>query len=309
MDTPDAVASGYPRDRVRIPLLAPALLVGLSLGWGTNWPVMKVALAEIPPWTFRGWSLLVAGTTLLAFARLAWGVTPAPPRAQWRGLGLATLLNVTVWNILSAYGVERVAAGHAVLLNYTMPLWVVLFSRLFLGEPITWRSGLAVALGLAGILALMRGDLAALGGAPAGVAFCLAAAVTWAIGTLVQKAHRSSLPTLVFTGYQLLLGSLPLLAIAPLVEGLHFPRASAAAWLAAASSTFIALAFCYVAWFEMLRLLPARAASVAVLLVPVVGVITGALFLGEPFGARELQAMGCIGSALALTLFAHPETA
>ncbi len=170
MTTPDTVAPGYQeRDRARVPLLAPALLLGLSLGWGTNWPVMKVALAEIPPWTFRGGSLLVAGTTLLALVRFASGALPAPPRAEWRGLGIVTLLNVTLWNILSAYGVERIAAGHAVLLNYTMPLWVVLFSRPLLGEPITWRPRPAGWVRLAGIPAPTRGAHPALGRAAARV--------------------------------------------------------------------------------------------------------------------------------------------
>src|SRR4029077_6684907 len=105
-----------------------------------NWPVMKIALAEIPPWTFRGWSALIAGLTLLALSRLNAGATPPPPGAEWRGLAFATLFNVPLWNILSAYGVKVIAAGHAALLAYTMPLWVVLFSRLFLGEPIPRRS-------------------------------------------------------------------------------------------------------------------------------------------------------------------------
>lgn len=295
-------APAWPQEQTRVPPLALALLLGLSIGWGANWPVLKIGLAEIPPWTFRGGSTLIAGLTLLGLARLTFGSTAPPARVEWRGLALTTLFNVTLWNILSAYGVALVPSGQAALLAYTMPLWVVLFSRLILGEPITGRSAAAVTLGFAGIVVLLENDLATLGGRPVGAALCLGAAIAWAIGTLLQKHHRTALPTLTFTGYQLVLGSLPMLAVVPFVEGVRLPHASAAAWLSAASNTFIALAFCYFAWFEIVRLLPARVASTSVLLVPVIGVLSGTLLLGEPFGGRELLAIALIGSALALTL-------
>jgi drug/metabolite transporter (DMT)-like permease len=269
---------------------------------------MKIALAEIPPWTFRGWSCLIAGLTLLVVARLRSGPLGSPPRAERWGLALSALCNVTLWNVLVAYGVAMVASGHAALLAYTMPLWVALLARLFLGEPITRRTGAALALGLGGIFALLETDLAALGGAPMGALLCLAAAIAWATGTLVQKHHGSSLPTITSTGYQLVLGSLPMLALMPAIEGLDVPRASGGAWLAAAFGTFVSLAFCYFAWLEIVRLVPAQTAAISVLLVPMVGVASGALLLDEPLGARELWAIGCIGSALALTLLAPAQS-
>jgi drug/metabolite transporter (DMT)-like permease len=287
----------------RFPLLAPALLVGLALGWGVNWPIMKIGLAEIPPWTYRGWTTLIAGITLLGIVRIS-GKVPVPAPDEWRGLALASLFNVTGWNIFVAYGVMLVASGHAALLAYTMPLWTVLISWLFLRERISGRAWLALALGLAGIVTLLQRSFTAIDAAPLGGLLCLLAAVSWSIGTLIMKRRTTNVPVLALTGWQLILGALPMLALLPVVEGIQFPQASREAWLAAASTTFISLAFCYVVWFQMVRLLPATVASISVLLVPMVGTVAGALLLDEPFGARELLAMGFIGCALVLVLYA-----
>jgi drug/metabolite transporter (DMT)-like permease len=287
----------------RFPLLGPALLLCLALGWGLNWPLMKIALAEFPPWTFRGWITFIGGLTLLGVVRLT-GPVPVPPPNEWRSLALAGLFNITGWNVLIAYGVMLVPSGHAALLAYTMPLWAILISKFALGEPIGWRRGLALGLGLFGIFSLMEGDLAAFSGAPLGVALCLAGALSWAIGTVIQKQRRTVLPVLALTGWQIIVGSLPILAIMPIVEGVSIPRASTAAWLAAASAAFVSIAFCYIVWFQMVKLFPVQVASVAVLLVPLVGMISGVLILDEPFGSPELLATGFIGCALLLIFFA-----
>jgi drug/metabolite transporter (DMT)-like permease len=283
-------------------LLAPAFLLLLAFGWGINWPVMKIALAEIPPWTFRGWSVLIAGLVLLLITCLS-GRFAFPRRHQWPTLALASFFNITGWNLFVANGVMMVASGHAALLAYTMALWAVVIGWLFLGEPINRRRIVALLFGIAGVLVLMQTDFEAFGRAPLGAALCLGAAISWAIGTQIQKKYPTAMPVLALTGWQLVLGSLPILMVMPFVEGIHFPNVSAAAWLASASSIFISSALCYVLWFQIVRLLSVQVASISILLVPVIGVVSGALILDEPFGARELLAIGCIGLALVLVLY------
>ena len=125
------------------------LLLGvLTLGWGFNWPMMKLALAEIPVWTFR--SLCVAAGAAGMFShRLGGGQRLLPPRAHWPPPVVTSLFNVTLWNMFIAYGLTHLPAGRSAILAYTMPLWVVLLSRLFLREPLTRRRLLGVALGMA----------------------------------------------------------------------------------------------------------------------------------------------------------------
>jgi drug/metabolite transporter (DMT)-like permease len=285
----------------RFPLLAPMLIAGLALGWGLNWPAMKVALAEIPLWSFRAATCLVAGGCLLALARWM-GSAVTPPPEEWRSLALAALFNVTVWHVTVAYGLLLVGSGHASVLAFTMPLWAVVLDRLVFGTPIGKRNAVALALGVGGILVLLVRNFGTVGDVPAGAGIVLLAAIGWAIGTLIQKRRPSTLPAVAFAGWQLLIGGLPMVAMVPILEGVHWPQASALAWIATAYTTFVALVFCYFAWFQIVRLMPVNVASISSLLVPVVGVCFGAMLLDEPFGWREVLALLLIGAALTLVL-------
>jgi drug/metabolite transporter (DMT)-like permease len=285
----------------RFPLLAPALIAGLALGWGLNWPAMKVALAEIPLWTFRAATCVVAGASLLALARLM-GNSVTPPPEDWRSLALSSLFNVTVWHVTVAYGLLVVGSGHGSVLAFTMPLWAVLLDRIVFGTPIGTRNAVALGLGVAGVLVLLVRNFGTAENIPVGAALVLLAAIGWAIGTLIQKRRPTRLPTVALAGWQLLIGSLPMVAMVPILEGVHWPQASPLAWVATAYTTFVALVFCYFAWFQIVRLMPINVASISSLLVPVVGVCFGAILLDEPFGWREVLALLLIGSALTLVL-------
>ena len=291
---------------IRIPLLISILIAALSIGWGMSWPMMKIALREFPIWTFRAWSCLAAGICLLGLARLS-GRRIRPPAGEWRGLILAALCNVTAWHMFVGYGVVLVAAGHAAVLAYTMPLWVVLLGAIFLKQPLELQGIIGLALGLAAILTLVSADLATLGKAPTGTVLILLGAIAWATGTLIQKHRRTVLSTLALSGWQLVIGSVPIFIAMPFIEGLQVPAVSREAWLAGAYLTFIALVICYFLWFKILSLMPASRASISALLVPAVGVASGALFLDEPFGWREVLALAFIAAALVFALIVPGE--
>ncbi len=283
------------------PRLGLILLVGLSFAWGINWPFMKIVLSEVPLWTFRAWSCFIAGLLLLGLARLT-GTRLRPAAGEWRPIAVAALFNVTCWHVLVAVGVMQMASGHAAVLAFTMPLWAALIGVTFLGERLTRRVVAALALGVGGIAVLLSRDLAAVGASPVGALAVLGAAVGWATGTLYQKRQRWTVGTLAVAGWQLTAGSIPMFVILPFADGIHVPQASAAAWAAAAYTTVIALVFAYFAWFKIVTLFPASVAAIGTLLTPVIGMTSGAVVLGEPFGWREAVALVLIGSALALVL-------
>lgn len=285
----------------KLPKLGLLLLVGLSIAWGINWPFMKIVLWEIPLWTFRAWSCMAAGLMLLVLARLA-GVKVMPESHEWPSIAFAALLNVLLWHVFIAVGVMQMASGHAAVLAFTMPLWSAIISVTFLGERMTGRVALALALGIGGIVVLLSRDLSAVGESPLGAAFVLGASVGWAIGTLYQKRQNWTVGPLAVAGWQLALGALPMFAVLPFVEGIHFPSASAAAWASAAYTTVVALVFAYYAWFKIVTLFPASIAGIGTLMTPVIGMLSGTLVLSEPFGLREIAAVILIGAALVLVL-------
>lgn len=285
----------------KLPKLGLVLLVGLAFAWGINWPIMKIALQEIPLWTFRAWSSVTAGLMLLVLAQLSVG-RAVPDARDWPALVVGAIFNVLIWHVFVAVGVMKMASGHASVLAFTMPLWSAIISVVFLGERMTRRVAAALTLGICGIVVLLSRDFSVVSEAPVGAAFVLGAAIGWAIGTLFQKRQNWSIGSLAVAGWQLALGSLPMFAVLPFVEGFHVPSASAAAWTAAAYTTVVALVFAYFAWFKIVTLFPASVAGIGTLLTPVIGMLSGSVVLDEPFGLREIAAVVLIGSALVLVL-------
>ena len=244
------------------------LLFALALAWGISWPVMKIALAEIPPWTFRAMGG-TGGAAGLLFLSLLSKQPLRIARNHLPALVAVALLNFTVWQICVAYGLTMMGAGHAVVLAYTMPLWAVVFGATFLGERLNLRRVIALALGMAGIAVLLSADLEELGIAPMGLVFIAASAISWAAGTVFLKRHQWTISVLSLTTWLVIVGTVPMIPIAVLIEGDPFPDASFQAYLAVAYSAVFAFVFAYYAWFKVVSIFPVSMASIGTLMVPV----------------------------------------
>ncbi|MBZ0143924.1 MAG: DMT family transporter, partial [Rhodocyclaceae bacterium] len=173
-------------ERARLSSFGLLLLALLALGWGLNWPIMKIVLRDVPPLTFRGSCLLLGGLGVMLIGRLDGQSWRIPPGAFGK-LALLAATNMVGWNVLMIYGVGLMPSGRAALLGYTMPLWSVAFSVWLLGERMNLRRMLGLALGLAGVAALMGSYRAQLGEAPLGVLCMLGAAMSWGLGVVLLK--------------------------------------------------------------------------------------------------------------------------
>lgn len=278
------------------------LLIAMSLFWGLSWPVMKIALMEIPPWTFRTFSLVSAGAGILVIAGIG-GLNLSIPKRQVVPLLLVALFNVTGWHLGSAHGISLLASGQAVMLGFTMPLWAAILSTILLKEKITFKKIMGLSLGLSGLLILITPHMASVGSAPLGVFFMLGAAISWGVGTVLVKYFKWSIPILVLTGWQLTFGSLPVvigtIAFDPVPA---LSQLSPNAILAMIYIIALPMLFCHWAWFTVVDIFPASVAAISTLTIPVIGVASSAVFLGEPFGVRQLIALILICSALAIVL-------
>ena len=280
-----------------LPRLGWLLLATIALLWGANWSAIKIALLEIPIWQYRSITCAFAGIALLLLAA-ATRQRLALPRAAWGPTLVAALLNVTLWQVMTAYGVRMIASGEAAVLGFTMPIWATLFGALFLKEPLTPRILAALALGVAGILDLLWPALGAVGAAPLGMLLMIGSALSWALGTIVLKRVRWPLSSTAIAGWQLTLGSVPMALIALATERLALGHASALALGAMVYSAVLSMSVGNYAWFKLVSIFPATVASIGTVAVPVVAAITGALLLGEPLGWREVTALLCVTAAI-----------
>lgn len=277
------------------------LLAALTLGWGFNWPMMKLALAELPPWTFRAACLAFGAAGLFMIAR-AQGLRIRPHAAQWTRLVAASLFNVTGWNLLIAYGVSILPSGRSAILAYTMPLWTVILSALFLHERLTRRKIAGVVLGGAALFLLLTPDVSDIESAPLGASLVIGAAMSWATGTVIIKRWPNDLPTTSFVAWQLALGGLPVVVGALFLDRNSWQPVSLAATAALLYNISIATVFCNWAWFKIAINAPASVAALATMIIPVVGVFSGMLVLGEQPGWQEYLALLLVTLALATVL-------
>ena len=287
------------------PLRGYALLIGVAFGWGFNWPMMKIIVSEVSVWEFRAFSGAAAALLLLGLAvavSRASGEAWKVPREQWLRLSLAALFNITSWFILIGFGVSMMGSGHAIVMAFTMPLFAAVLGVIFLGEAMTRRRLAALALGAAGIAVLMSHDFSVIGAEPLGFALTLCGAALWAVGVLIQKHTPWKIGLLALTGWQILLGTLPIAAVYLVLGEFAYDRASAEAWWATAYLILIALVISYFAWFNVVQIFPAGVAAIGTLMTPIVGVVSGIVVLGEAFGLRDLVALVLIVGAVALVL-------
>lgn len=282
-------------------------LVATGVMWGLNWPLVKHLLGVLPPFSVRAASGLIGTAIVLAIA-LARRESLVPPRSQWGRLCLAAALNVTAWMALTTLSLLWLRASETTILAYTLPIWAAILAWPLLGERPTLGRAAGLVLGLAGIVLLVahrtpgEADLAA---KLPGVALALAAAMLFALGTVLAKRAPVTMPPTALVAWQTGLGLLPLLLFWQLLEQPDFAGLGVADWAALAYGGALAFGLAYVTWFAALRRLPASIATIGSLLAPVVGVLASVAMLGDPFGLREIGALALTLGGVALATFAR----
>ncbi|TAJ96119.1 MAG: DMT family transporter [Reyranella sp.] len=278
-----------------------ALLGTLTLMWGTNWPLFRIALAELPVFTFRT-LVLLAGVTVLAAILLARRENFAVPRDKWPALLLASTMNIGIWNIATSLAVLYVPSGHASVLAYTMPLWVAVLGFVVFGQKLTGRLLAAILIGAAAVAALMIPNFQSYATAPAGLFWGLLAGLCWAVGTLVVK--RTSWPGmgLSLTFWQLVLMLPPIGLGALIFDGLpeHLPSVKVLAATIYTGAIPMAIGTCI--WFTLVKLLPAQVAAISSIAIPIVAIVSGIVILQEPLSTLQAIAIGSTAISLWLAL-------
>lgn len=284
-----------------IPRAGFVLLGLLSLGWGLNWPVMKVVISEIPRWIFRGDSILLAALGLFGIAWIS-AQSLKVPTGRWPQLLALASCNIVGWNMFAIYGLSLLPSGRAAILGYTMPLWSALLSAWFLNERFTRRRVLGLMLGMSGMALLIGAEFETLGRAPTGVILMLIAAVFWASGLVIYKYDPLPMPITSLTAWQALLGGIPIAAAGHTLERGDWSQVSFWPMFGFWYNVFVGLLFCYWAWNKLVQMVPAAVSSLGSLIIPVVGVFSGMLFLNEVPRWQDFAALLLVLIAIATVL-------
>lgn len=252
------------------------LLLILCLIWGFNFVVMKTANEYFSPEIFVTYRFSFGAAILLFFTYIK--KLTLPPKKFWGWIFLAGFFQITLGGSIVQYCFQYLDAGLVSVLNYTMPMWVTILAAIFLGEKLTQKKIFGVALGIIGIGVLMNVNIE---GEFSAMLIALSAALCWAVGNVIIKAKLSKCEPISMTTWQMTAGAVMLAIYAATFEDLRADWTFAAA-VCLAYNVVIASAIAFLLWVYILEHMQASKASISVLGVPVVGVLGGVIFLGEP---------------------------
>ena len=248
----------------------------ICLIWGFNFVAMKVAADFFTPELFVTYRFGLGAAVLLAFTYFT--KQPLPPKKLWGWIVLTGAFQIAIGAAILQTCFKYLDAGLVSVLNYTMPIWVTILAKFFLNESLTRKKIFGIILSVFGVGILMNVDIS---GDFSAMLMALSAAIFWAIGNVIMKAKLSKLNPISLTTWQMTTAAI-MLAIYTAI----FTDAQAT-WTFTAVATLlynavIASSLAFFLWAYVLENMEAGKASISVLGVPVVGVISGVIFLGEP---------------------------
>ena len=265
--------------------------------WGTNFVVIKIALASLPP-------------LLLAALRFAAALVPAlffvpRPTTPWKNVALyGLLIGVGQFGLLYMAMNGHISPGIASLVIQLQVFFTIGLSMWIEGERVRTFQWLSLLLATSGVAVI--GAHADRTSTTGGLALVLLAALAWAGGNIAARLGRPE-NALAYVVWSSAYAIAPLLALSLLTEGCDVAlaavrRASWATWAAVLWQAWGNTLFGYAAWGWLLARHPAATVTPLALLVPVFGMGASALWLGEPLPAWKIFAAALVLAGLGLNL-------
>ncbi|KAA0013602.1 DMT family transporter [Billgrantia pellis] len=288
------------------------LLIGaIGLFWGGNWPAVRFSLMDIPPFTLRAIGFGTGALMLLGWAWLR-GLPLGIGRGERCWLIVTGLFTILGFNVGTAFGQLHMPTSQAAIVAFTMPCWALLMAKGLLDERVTTRQWLGLALGQTGLLMLL-GPAAWQAGFDGlvGPFLMLGAALSWALGTvLIKRRGEWQAHPVVITGWQFALCSLPVAMLAAAHES---PAAISTwrttTWLGLGYHLVFAICLAQMLWFRNVNRLTVGQATISTLIIPVVGVTSAIVLLGEPWTLQVMLALCLILAAVVSVMARRRPTA
>lgn len=257
---------------------------------------MKTGVTGFPPLAFRTLSMWL-GLPILFAVLVVLKVPFRIARRDWRELGWLTLTNMLVWHVIAILAIQALSSGRAAILGYTMPIFSALWGVAFFGERLGARHVAGVVACAGGVTFLLWHEFGTLTGKPVAAVAMLVAACVWALGTQLMRRTRIDAPTLAIGFWMTLATAVVMTAATVLVERERWVAPPAPVLWAIAFNAAVIFGFSQPVWLILARKLPPVASSMSVMMIPVLGTLSGAWFLGERLHWQD-------GAAIVLVLLA-----
>ncbi len=279
------------------------LLATVVLLLGLNWPIMATGLESITPiWlgVFR-----VAGAFLvILFISATTGNIKLPPRRDLPIIVSLAVLRLSLVFVLVFTALQLVPAGRASVVVWTTSLWTVPIAAVWLGENMSGRRWTGLFIGIVGVVVIAEpwgNDWSQPGVAP-GHGLLILAAITLAATSVHIRAHRWTITPLQAIPWQLAGAGVILILTALVVEGppvIYWTPQLAAI---VAYQGILATGVAFWATIVILQNLAAVSTNLTLMAVPVIGVVSSAIILGEEITTALILGIGLILAGVALNL-------
>jgi drug/metabolite transporter (DMT)-like permease len=267
-------------------------LVCLGAIWGSSFIFMRVLAPILGPIATADLRVLIGGATLLVYYLVV--SFDAEWKLYWKQYLVIGVLNSAIPFSLFSFAALHIPAGYSAVLNSTAPLFGSVFSAIWLNEPLTARKIIGVVLGATGVALVARIGVTSNIDEHFTISLvaCLVAAMCYSLTGIYIKKYASKAKSLGVAGASQLFAGvalLPLLPFAP-IRG-EISSIVVANMLALA---IVCSAVAYVLYFRLISELGPTKALTVTFLIPVFGMIWGALFLNEQITMSMLGGAGMI---------------
>jgi drug/metabolite transporter (DMT)-like permease len=274
-------------------------LVIVIIAWGTNYPLMKLALEDIQPLTFSVLRL-VGGAVVITFLLLiSRAPRILPPRSE-----LLPLAGIGILQFASVLGLAGIAllflpAGRTVTIIYSMPLWAAIFDIAILRVRLKRLQIGGIAISLIGMILFLDPAVIDWGapGAALGISLAVVAAALWGLGAVLYRIRPWQASLLSQTLWQLLMAAAAIAVAAALIESSSGIRWSTTLWLILIWNWVVPTALAVWAWSKVLSRISPSIAGQLLMCTPFVGIAASAWMFNEDLppvfaGSAVLIAVG-----------------
>ena len=248
----------------------------IYLIWGFNWVVMKLAMDYFSPVTFVTYRFLSGAIVLLLVSFIFKHSLPQKKFLPW--IFISGAFQIALNSIIVQMCIQSLGAGFSAVLNYTMPIWVAIMAQFFLNEKLTRQKMIGIIISIIGLAILMNIDIT---GSVYYIILALIGAFSWAVSNIIFKLKLAGCDMIVFNTWQMTVGAI-ILIIVSLATNQDIGQWTPISALYVLYNGVLASALAFFLWSYVLKNMEAGKASVAILAVPIVGVICGIIFLNEP---------------------------
>jgi drug/metabolite transporter (DMT)-like permease len=273
----------------------------MTVIWGSNFTVVKVATQYVPEFAFNSLRLLVAAAAfLVAIAALeGW---PRLTRGEWRRIVVLALVGHVIYQVCFVGAVGRTSIANSALIFALTPIVVGLLTSILGHEHIPVQRWLGALVSLAGIYLVVGQRVGSEGATLFGNLLAAGAMLCWALYTVGARPLLRTRSAVTVTGYSMAVGSVVYLPLAwHELRSLRWATVPMTAWAALVLSALLALFVAYMIWYTAVQTIGGSRTSMYSNVTPLVAMAVAALWLGEAITTRKLLGAVAVIAGLAVT--------